>query len=138
MWHLICCKVLVCEMWYIFAIHYPHRMVRNSSVGFPLYSSFFLLQLYNLLIEGLLVWVKGNGASFAANYSPELHFSSVCMNQTSSTKVRVKLWNVTSYLFLTGIQTFYIYVSPLRLQQSMHQYAGIVCECARATHTYNN
>ena len=65
------------------------------SVGFALYLTVFLLYLYNYLSGGLLACVKGNGASFVADYSPELHFSSVCVNYNSSTKVRLRSYNVT-------------------------------------------
>ena len=42
------------------------------SVGFALYLTVFLLYLYIYLSGGLLACVKGNGASFAADYSQEL------------------------------------------------------------------
>ena len=42
------------------------------------------------------MWVKVDGTSFAADYSPELHFSSVCVYYNSPTKVRVEQWNVMS------------------------------------------
>ena len=44
-------------------------------VGFALYLTVFLLDLYKYLSGGLLACVKGNGASFAADHSPELHFA---------------------------------------------------------------
>ena len=63
MCHLICCKVLVCEMQYVFVI----SLVRNSPVNFPLYLTVILLYLYNLSSGILLVRVKGNGTSFATD-----------------------------------------------------------------------
>ena len=58
---------------------------------------------------------KGNGASFAADYSPKLHSDSVCVNNNYSTKVRVRRYNVMFYIYLTVMEEFFIYVSPLRL-----------------------
>ena len=46
-----------------------------DSVGFALYLTVFLLYLYTYLSGGLLAGVKGNVASFAADYSLELNFS---------------------------------------------------------------
>ena len=91
-------------MWYVFMIRYPNIIVRKSSVGFPLYLTFFLLQLYILLIGGLLVRVKGNGASFPTYYSLQFHFAIVCVNHISSTKVRVRSYNLKFYIFLTVIE----------------------------------
>ena len=50
----------------------------------------FLLWLYSLLNGGLLVGVKAAELTFAADYSPELHFSSVCVNYISLTKVSIR------------------------------------------------
>ena len=51
---------------------------------------------------------KGNGASFADDYSPELHFSGVCVNHTSSTKIRLRRYYVTFYIFLSVMKEFFI------------------------------
>ena len=48
-------------------------------VGFLLYLTVFLLYLVTYLSGGLLAWVQGNGASFAADYSPGLHFAQAYM-----------------------------------------------------------
>ena len=71
------------------------------SVGFALYLTVFLLYLYNYLSGGLLACVKGNRASFAPDYSQEIcaFCSSVCVNCNSSTKVRVRRYNVTFFWF---------------------------------------
>ena len=83
------------------------------SVGFALYLTVFLLYLYNYLSGGLLACVKGNGASFAADYSLELcaFCSCVCVNYNSSTKVRVRRYNVT---FFFGSFNSYVGIFPLR------------------------
>ena len=39
--------------------------------------------------------------------------TSVSVNYNSSTKVRVKKWSFTYYIFLVVIEEFYIYVNPL-------------------------
>ena len=44
--------------------------------------------------------IKGNRTSSAADCSPELNFSRVCVDYNSSTKGRVRKWNVASYYFL--------------------------------------
>ena len=62
--------------------------------------------MYNLLGGGLLAWVKFNGDSFAADYSPDLHFSSVCVNYTSSTKSGLRMYNVAFYIFPTVVEEF--------------------------------
>ena len=82
------------------------------SVGFALYLIVFLLYLYNYLSGGLLACVKGNGASFAADYSQEVYTfcSSVCVNYNSSTKVRVRRYNVTFF----GSFNSYVGILPLR------------------------
>ena len=51
-----------------------------DSVGFAIYLTVFLLYLYTYLSGGLLARVKGNGSSFAADYSPELHFYQAYMS----------------------------------------------------------
>ena len=65
-----------------------------------------LTVLVYLFSGGLLVCVKGNGASFAAEYSQELcaFCSCVCVNCNSSTKLRVRRYNVT--FFKTVLQEF--------------------------------
>ena len=43
--------------------------------------------------------VEGIGTSFAADYYPGLHFTSICVNYDSSSKFRVIKWNIASYYF---------------------------------------
>ena len=59
--------------------------------------------------------IKINGDSFAADYYPDIQLDSVCVNHISSTKVRVRRYNVMYYIFLTIMEEVFIYVSPLRL-----------------------
>ena len=118
---------------YIFVIHYLYRKVWNSSVGFSLYLTFFLLYLYNYLSGCLFAWVKGNGASFAAGYSPDLHFASVCVNYNYFTiLVTVKQWNAISYYF----PNFHVVI--FNLCQSTYTFVGYalvwvtsLCACMR-------
>ena len=74
-------------------------MVGNSSIGFPLYLTLSLLKLYYFSIGGLLVQVKINWSSFDANYSPGLHFITICVNYNVPTKIKLKHWNVMPYYF---------------------------------------
>ena len=58
---------------------------------------------------------KRHGVSFAADYYPELHFASVCVNYNSSTKVRIKSGTSRPIIFLTAMEAFFNYVSPIRI-----------------------
>ena len=68
---------------------------------------------------GLLARVKVNEASFAADYSPELHFASVCVNYNPSTIAMVKQWNVMSYYFPN------CHIGIFNLRQSTYPYCRL-------------
>ena len=55
-------------------------------LGLPLNLTVFLMQLYNLLSGGLLVWVTGNGFTVFNNYYPKLRLASIYVNFKLLTK----------------------------------------------------
>ena len=44
-----------------------------------------------------------------------MYFSRICVNYTSSTKIRVRDYDVMFYIFLTVKEELFFYVRPLRL-----------------------